>query len=310
MTCYKPVPARRADSGGVVIWPELGTSDMAVPCGFCVGCLLEKRQQWSLRCRHEASCWDFNYFLTLTYEDGKIGYNGKPGLDWRGSLDKEHPKLFLRYLRRRVSGASCAPGKKEKPIRVFGCGEYGSQRQRAHYHMLLFNVQFTDTERYGERTFTSKLVSELWPFGSHLLGDVTPESASYVAGYALKKVEAIRRDSTYGVVDLETGECAEREREFNFCSTKPGIGQFWYERFKDELRHGYCIMDGRQVSVPRFYDKKLRVDAPGLYEEMSFRKYQKGKSFSPADRTEARLGVRENVVKARQSFFSSTHLED
>ena len=302
MTCYRPVPARRSDNGSVMIHPPLGTSDMAVPCGFCVGCLLEKRQQWSLRCRHEASCWDHNVFLTLTYDDEH--------LDWKGSLDKEHPKLFLRYLRRELSGVSCAPNSAAKPIRVFGCGEYGTQRQRAHYHMLLFNVRFEDNERYGERTYTSKLVSRLWPYGSHLIGDLTDASASYVAGYALKKVQAILRESAYGVVNPETGEWAEREREYNFCSTKPGIGQYWYAKYKNELRHGYVVMDGRTVSVPRFYDKKLRCDAPALHEEMSWNKFKKGKSFDPADRSEARLAVREKVAGAKQVFFSQSHMED
>lgn len=302
MTCYRPVPARRTDNGAVVIYPQLGTSDMSVPCGFCVGCLLEKRQQWSLRCRHEASCWDHNAFVTLTYDDAH--------LDWRGSLDKEHPSLFLRYLRRELSGVQSAPSSEKRPIRFFGCGEYGTQRNRAHYHLLLFNVRFTDNERYGERTYTSKLVSRLWPYGSHLIGDVTPASAAYVAGYSLKKVQAIFRDSAYRVVNLDTGEVSEREREFNMCSRKPGIGHYWYEKYKSELRSGYCVTDGRQQSVPRFYDKKLRVDAPLLHEEMLWHKYKKGKSFDPADRTEARLTVREGVVAARQAFFSSTHMED
>lgn len=304
MTCYRPVPARRSDSGCVTIHPPLGTADMAVPCGFCIGCVLEKRQQWALRCRHEASCWDNNVFLTLTYDDDK------KGLEWHGSLNKEHPNLFMRYLRRELSGVQDAPGEARKPIRFFGCGEYGTQRKRAHYHLLLFNVRLPDHERYGERTYTSKLVSKLWKYGNHLCGDVTPASAAYVAGYSLKKVQAIDRESSYGVVDFETGEFTIREREFSMCSRKPGIGQYWYDRYKSELRNGYCVSDGQTVSVPRFYDKKLRVDDPALHEEMSWNKYEKGKSFNPADRSEARLAVREEVATARKSFFSTNHLED
>lgn len=304
MTCYRPVPARRSDNGSVMIHPPLGTSDMSVPCGFCIGCVLERRQQWSLRARHEASCWDHNCFLTLTYDDEK------KGLDWHGSLVPEHPRLFLRYLRRELSGVQNAPGTTRKPIRFFGCGEYGSQRQRAHYHLLLFNVRLPDHERYGERTYTSKLVSKLWKYGSHLVGDVTPASASYVAGYSLKKVQAIYRDSAYRVVNYDTGEYFDRQREFTMCSNRPGIGQFWFDKYKSELRHGYCVTEGREVSVPRFYDKKLRSDAPAIHEEMSFNKLQRSQSFDPADRTEARLAVREKVAESKQSFFSTTHLED
>lgn len=302
MTCYRPVPARRSDNGSVMIHPPLGTSDMAVPCGFCVGCLLERRQQWSLRAQHEASCWDHNCFLTLTYDDEH--------LDWKGSLNADHPRLFLRYLRRNIAGVQSAPDSDDKPIRYFGCGEYGTQRKRAHYHLLLFNVRLPDRERYGESTYTSGLVSRLWKFGSHLVGDVTGASASYVAGYTLKKVQAIARDSAYRVVNYDTGEVAERDREFTMCSNRPGIGQYWYEKYKSELRNGYCVMDGRKVSVPRFYDKKLRNDSPELFEQMSWNKYKQGKSFDPADRSEARLAVREEVASARKVFFSQSHLED
>lgn len=302
MSCYRPVPARRSDNGSVMIHPPLGTADMQVPCGFCIGCMLERRQHWSLRCRHEASCWDHNVFLTLTYDDDH--------LEWHGSLNRSHPDDFLRSLRRKLPGVQNAPGSSRKPIRFFGCGEYGSQRQRAHYHLLLFNVQLPDHERCGERTYTSRLVSELWPFGSHLCGDVTAASASYVAGYTLKKVEAVHRDNQYGVANFDTGEYVMRDREFTMCSRHPGIGQFWYDKYKGDLRHGYIIDDGRQVSVPRAYVKKLRDDAPAIYEEMSWNKYQKGKSYDPADRSEARLAVREEVTSARHSFFSTSHLED
>lgn len=302
MTCYRPVPARRVDSGGIQIHPPLGTSDMQVPCGFCIGCVLERRQMWSLRCRHEASCWDHNVFLTLTYDDKH--------LDWKGSLDPTHPRLFLRYLRRHLSGVESAPGSERKPIRFFGCGEYGSQRKRAHYHLLLFNVRLPDRESYGQRTYTSGLVSRLWKYGSHLCGDVTGASAAYVAGYTLKKVQAIDRERQYGVVHPETGEWHEREREFTMCSNKPGIGQYWYDKYKADLRHGYCVSDGAQTSIPRFYQKKLSDDDPRMFEEMQWNKQQALQRFNPGDRTPERLAVRGVVAEAKQKFFSSTHLED
>ena len=306
MSCYKPVPARRLDNGSVEIHPPLGTSDMVVPCGFCVGCVMERRAQWSLRCRHEASCWDHNAFVTLTYDDEHL----QKECDWHGSLVPEHPRLFLRYLRRAMSGVQNAPNSADKPIRFFGCGEYGSLRKRAHYHLLLFNVRFEDNERYGERTYTNKLVSRLWKYGTHLIGDVTAASAAYVAGYTLKKVQAIDREKEYGLVNFETGEYVERGREFTMCSNRPGIGQYWYERYKRELRHGYVVADGSQVSVPPCYAKKLRDSGPYLFEEQSFNKYKKSKSFDPADRTEARLAVREEVAGSRLAFFSKSHLED
>lgn len=260
---------------------------------------------WAMRCQHEASTWSHNAFLTLTYDDEH--------LPWHGSLDRAHPTRFIRYLRRAVSGVEEAPdGSGRRPVRFFGCGEYGSQRSRAHYHLLLFNVRFDDVSRYGEDTYTSELVSRLWPEGSHLLGKVTPASAAYVAGYATKKVSKWKRDAygCYQVVDRNTGEVHERKPEFPMMSLKPAIGQYWYDRYKEDLRHGFVLNDGRQVAIPRVYRDKLKRDDPQLYEEMQFRKYEKAKQFDPADRTEARLAVREQVAQARKQFFSTPHLED
>lgn len=303
MSCYRPWAAYKHPNGLVNQKQGPDAESIRLPCGGCIGCRLERSKIWSLRCRHEASCWTHNVFLTLTYDDKSI--------PWHGSLSGSEPRLFIRYLRRRLSGAEEAPdGSGRRPIRYFGCGEYGSQRGRAHYHLLLFNVQFTDVSRYGKDTFTSSLVSELWKQGSHLIGSLTPASASYVSGYALKKVRGWDRERVYGIYDETTGEFLERKPEFAMMSLKPPIGFYWYEKYKRELRNGFVIADGERVAIPRLYRDKLAVDDPALHEEMCWRKYSQAKSFDPADRSEERLAVREYVAESRRSFFSRSHLED
>ena len=37
-----------------------------------VGCRLERSRQWAVRCMHEASLYDFNSFVTLTYNDENL----------------------------------------------------------------------------------------------------------------------------------------------------------------------------------------------------------------------------------------------
>lgn len=247
--------------------------------------------------------WTHNCFLTLTYDDDH--------LPWHGSLDGTEPRLFIRYLRRYMRGVEEAPdGSGRRPIRYFGCGEYGSQRARAHYHLLLFNVQFHDVEVYGKETYTSKLVSKLWKHGSHLIGTVTPASASYVSQYALKKVGAWDRDRVYGVVDPESGEYVVRKPEFAMMSLKPPIGWYWYEKYKSELRSGFVVVDGQQAPIPRLYRDKLAIDSPSLHEQMQWNRHQKMQSFDPADRSEARLAVRQEVARAQKSFYHRDHLED
>lgn len=302
MSCYRPWTAYRSPSGEVSQKMKPDAELIRLPCGRCIGCRLERSKTWSLRCRHEASCWTHNAFLTLTYDDDH--------LPWHGSLCSKLPRRFIRYLRRNMVGVECAPGSSKRPIRYFGCGEYGTQRSRAHYHLLLFNVRFDDVQKYGRDTYTSSLVSRLWPFGTHLIGNVTPSSASYVAGYALKKVSQWERERKYDVVEFDTGEVVSRLPEFAMMSLKPPIGYYWYQKYKKELRHGYVVADGSRVAVPRLYRDKLAVDAPAIHEEMSWNKYSQAKRFDPADRTEERLAVREAVEEAKKVHFSRSHLED
>ena len=40
---------------------------LTLPCGNCIGCRLERSRQWAVRCMHEASLYEDNCFLTLTY---------------------------------------------------------------------------------------------------------------------------------------------------------------------------------------------------------------------------------------------------
>jgi len=302
LSCYRPWPAYRQRDGTVSQKQGPDAEAIRLPCGACIGCYMDRSHMWSLRCRHEASGWTHNAFLTLTYDDDH--------LPWHGSLDRLKPRRFIRYLRRAMSGVECAPGSEKRPIRYFGCGEYGSKRARAHYHILLFNVRFTDTARYGRDTYTSQLVSALWPYGSHLIGTVNAASASYVAGYATKKVSAWQRAAKYDVMDPSTGEVVSRVPEFAMMSLKPPIGWYWYDKYKSELRNGYIVVDGQQVSIPRLYADKLAVDAPALHEEMQWHRHEKMASYDPADRSEERLAVREQVVHSRRSTFNRDHLED
>lgn len=253
---------------------------------------------WAMRCRHEASFWDHNAFITLTYDDEH--------LPQFGSLVPKHLQDFLKRVRRAKAGVQAAPGSVHRPIRYFGCGEYGSRTKRAHYHVLLFNVRFEDAVRYGDETSTSPLLSALWPYGSHLIGTVTPASAAYVAGYATKKVYGrYESEAAYEVVDPRTGEVVGRRvPEFPRMSLKPGIGQYWYDRYKRDLRNGYVVVDGAKLPVPRFYEQKYQSDFPEENDDRDWAREQVRRTRDPADRSEDRLVVAELVARARKRLMT------
>ena len=107
MPCYSPLTgyvSREPSKNGkfpIVFDPKKGWIDrsVTVPCGQCIGCLLERSRQWAMRCSHEASLYDENCFITLTYDDEHLPPDG--------CLNKEHFQKFMKRLRKRFgSGVS------------------------------------------------------------------------------------------------------------------------------------------------------------------------------------------------------------
>lgn len=129
---------------------------------------------WAVRIVHEAQMWPQNSFITLTYRPEDLPQGG--------SLNVEHYQLFMKKLRARNTGHK---------IRFFHCGEYGEKLSRPHYHAILFNYDFPDkkvfSEKNGNTIYTSELLEDIWGKGFCTIGDVTFQSAAYVARYVMKK---------------------------------------------------------------------------------------------------------------------------
>ena len=285
----------------VLINQYAGLEFVLLPCGRCIGCAMKRVQQWAMRCRHEAEFWNHNAFVTLTYDDAHL-----PPF---GSLCKRHLQDFLRKLRRAQRGVEVAPNSLARPIRFFACGEYGDTTKRAHYHVLLFNCAFPDRQKFGvrngETVYTSPMLRHLWPHGNHEIGSVTPASAAYTAGYAMKKINRSVGQKFYDVVDFDSGEVVgQRIVEFNQMSLKPGIGQYWFDKYKDDLRLGFIIVDGKKVSVPRFYDKKFRDEFPELADAIKERKREFYKDVPREEFGSERLSVKSEVAHGRRRLYA------
>lgn len=298
MPCFHPLRGfrgrHRTASGKVpvVFSASEGWVDQPVelPCGQCVGCRLERSRQWAVRCVHEASLYEDNCFITLTYDDEHV-----PEMC---SLRVGDFQKFMKRLRKRVGR-----------VRFFHCGEYGEQFGRPHYHACLFGYDFSDRElwsvRQGVRLYTSAILSELWPFGFSSVGDVTFESAAYVARYIMKKVTGEYADEEFGpywVVDERTGEYGRRDKEYVTMSRggrkkgAGGIGAGWFEKFgKEVYPDDFVVVRGVKMRPPRFYD--------GLYEHTADVKRERRKAAVPHrwNNTPERLRVREQVKLAQIS---------
>lgn len=296
MPCYHPLDAYRTADGSIVFVDNLRRNDVvdriSLPCGRCVGCRLERSRQWAVRCMHEASLYDANSFVTLTYDNDHLPeYN---------SLEYRHFQLFMKRLRK-----AFAP----TVIRFYMCGEYGDDLSRPHYHACLFNCYFADRRRLsaggsGATLYSSDLLSSLWPYGFSSIGDVTFESAAYVARYVMKKVTGDAAESYYTTVDPLTGEVSKRVPEFNKMSLRPGIGATWFERFhSDVYPRDKVVVRGVESKPPRYYDKKFYKSHPDLVDDFKYRRYTTAQSLA-CDATDERLRVREEVTLARVNAFS------
>lgn len=294
MACYHPVSAwQRLD--GKVVFVELGDIRRALflPCGQCIGCRLERSRQWAIRCLHEASLHDANCFVTLTYDDDHL-----PSF---GSLEYRDFQLFIKRVRARFCRAR---------VRYYMCGEYGDTSSRPHYHACLFGFQFPDLRRLyrstgGTPIYSSKFLEELWPLGHSSVGEVTFESAAYVARYVMKKITGQRARDHYAVVDKSTGEVFWRCPEFNHMSLKPGIGASWISRFRgDVFPEGEVVVRGRKCRPPRYYEKFFESWDPDGYEMLKFGRELEARARA-ADNTDARLLVREQVAASRLSQLKS-----
>jgi len=113
-------------------------------------------------------------------------------------------------------------------LRFFYCGEY-TQAFNPHYHALIFGYSFPDRKFWSQSKskmpmYVSDQLSRLWPIGYSYVGDVSFDSAAYVARYTLKKV-AGERDPEDRLVMRDTGEVLIPE--FVNMSTGSGSDRDW-----------------------------------------------------------------------------------
>lgn len=273
MPCYSPLRACWLPEGGISLKKSSIGKALSLPCNKCVGCRLERARQWAVRLMHESECHDASSFITLTFDPEFYPKDG--------SLSVSVAQLFLKRLRSRVSPAR---------IRFFLVGEYGEKSLRAHYHALIFGFDFPDkvllSESNGIRLFRSDLLDDIWGFGFCSIGQVTFDSACYVAKYAVKKMIGPKAAAHYG----------GRLPEFSTMSRRPGIGTRWIEKFcSDVYPSDEVIVKGFPSRPPRFYDQYLEKTNPDLLAKL------KGVREIAADRIDKAVKVSGYKLPVRPS---------
>nr|UXQ87933.1 MAG: replication initiation protein [Microvirus sp.] len=271
MSCFHPLHGYKSPKNGKWISEQNSPlyhkwEPLSIPCNKCTGCRTEYSRQWAMRITHEASLWKLkNTFITLTYNDN--------WLPTHNTLIKRDFTLFMKRLRKKRKS------NKQNPIRFYMCGEYGEKKGRPHYHAILFNCLFKKEDKIGKNLYTSTELQDLWTwtnpkdkdekesmgYVSH--GDVTFQSAAYVANYVQKKINGKKKDEHYKIknpLDKKTGVyLTHRQQEYAQMSRKPGIAGDWLTKWKDEVyRNDSIHIDGRKMKPPKYYDRQMEILEP------------------------------------------------
>lgn len=236
MSCFHPL--------------QISTPDgyKLVPCGKCVGCLMDYRQSWIVRLENEFVSNGYNgMFYTLTYNDDSVPYqvNESSG-ECQLVLHKPDIDKFLKHIHNKVDYYRKTVDQDYR-YSYFLVGEYGSVTFRPHYHMLTFCRSPDDL------LFLDSVINDYWSVTHGFVSsDITiPERIQYVCKYTLKQL---------------VSECEERGLPPPFARMSKGIGkEFIFSAYaKDFYSRGYrpYVLDinGFPSRMPRYYNRLLDYD--------------------------------------------------
>jgi len=187
-------------------------------------CRINKARKWTARLVLEACVHPQASFITLTYDEENIPDGG--------TLVPRDLQLWLKRYRLL------------KPFRYFAVGEYGDLTWRPHYHVAMFGVGRSDALD----------IRRTWGKGLTDTGDLTIQSARYIAGYVTKKLT--RSDDPR----LSPGI----HPEFARMSLRPGIGapaiHGFAEAFSGKAGQQYIAATGDVPSMFKTGRNSLPLD--------------------------------------------------
>lgn len=220
----------------------------------------------------ELATHDQASFVTLTYEKD-------------GSLNTSDWQKFAKRLRHEIG-----------PFRYYQCGEYGDRTRRRHHHAILFGAKLP-TRRHS----AAELLSSVWGHGHCDHGEANKASIGYVAGYVTKKLTG-PRERLYEHVDPATGEVTRRKVPYATMSLRPGIGEPYYRRWRDQIYpRDELIMDGRKIRPPEYFDVLYEREFPDEFAEIQTRRRLSAELHYAGDNAQRRQAG-EQIAKAQQGL--------
>lgn len=243
--CLYPIKIKPHKKGD----PRGSGEVIEVSCGKCLECVRNKSMEWAYRIMHEASFYEQNCVLTLTYDNDHLPYPP--------SISRREVQLFMKRFRQEITPLK---------VRFFACGEYGKKFHRPHYHIIIFGYfpeDSYDWSKDGKHYFRSPTIEKVWTFGYSLVDRVTFDTALYCAKYLSKYAWTYfpRRFNADPEGDPDCPFNLDMQAPFVQMSNRPGIGYDYVYRCDLKSDRVYC--NGKSIKIPRYYLKVMERD--GIY---------------------------------------------
>lgn len=244
MSCSNPITMPMIDRYGIQHYPvDVTGKSISFPCGYCVGCKMDKINLWTRRITYEYT-GKTSSFVALTYDDFHLHYN--KGY-YNPSLDRLELKKFLDNLRHLVHNKYGSADGVNANFKHFAVGEYGGMNNRPHYHLLLLGLS---------PKFCSVVLPKLWKKGSIRVDPMALGSVRYVLKYMEKQQNKDYYKKHYTCFGLDPP----------FISCSPGIGAEYIMSHSDDILRTGCIKDGSHfIPVPNYWKNKIFLMSPSNY---------------------------------------------
>lgn len=238
MKCFQPIIQKLKTP----IWSKYDNKfveTVILPCGKCAACINRKIMEWTFRLDNERINSAVTYFVTLTYNNYHVPINKYGKME----LKKEHVQQFLKKLRYDHDNDpeygifedhyfKC--DLKNEQIRYYAVGEYGTEKKRPHYHLVMYNTG-------------KKSIIDNWEYGEV---DIQIPKSSQAIGYVIKYLHK----RIYKITPKNV------KPEFSLMSK--GIGLSYVEKMKSWHKKNLDILytsneTMTKIPMSRFYREKL-----------------------------------------------------
>lgn len=257
--------------------------NIPVNCGKCLNCKKNRVNQWSFRLMKELDVSQTSYFVTLTYDTINIPITENGFMTLKKTDVQDFFKRLRYYEKERKQQFKYDQG---LSIKYYAVGEYGTQRKRPHYHIVLFNVMDVKSiyKAWAECININTEDQDWIPFGSIHIDEVNNNTIDYTLKYISKggtghKFKAFDGNKEFSLMSKDLGRQLLENKEIK-------------KYYQDNLDINYVInTKGFKVPMPKYYRNKI------------LSKSQKDKQIGIIKRAveEDRKKTEEELIKKKQS---------